>query len=612
VVLVVCSFAPGFFIVRRFRWSPLEKLCGAVGLSLFLIYLAAFGIYLLELPSWCYWLVTGLCVLAGALSLSDISRLLRHRQVRRVLVGLLLLFAWTVLLLGLVRNYSGGGWAGDWYEHYHRARFFLERLPTDTVIAGGYQVPARPPMMNLIIAHFLAHQPGEQFPAYQIVCVFLSLLVFLPCCLIAGALVARGGRSVLMLAALFALNPMFVQNVTYTWTKLLSSFYVILAIWLYLAGWRKNDSPRTVAAFGCLAAGALVHYSVGPYILFLAAHYGVRVVFRLRSKWKELAAATVVSVAMLATWFGWSLAVYGTEGTFKSNTAVMAAQKAESSNVVIKAGNIFDTLLPHAMRDVCLDRWKQPNKAGYVRDYAFLIYQTNFIAAMGAVGGLVVVWLFAKSLVGGAASTRNSERWFWLLLVLICTVVGIAVVGERERFGVAHICLPPLVLMGVTLLAGSFRRLVQPVKWLVVLGCVVDFAVGIMLHFRLQTMTFRIWRDGPKRYAASPDGPILSNFALGNWVEKTGRGVVFLGDLLAEYSSAIQLVVLALFAAVMVMLVLAALNRGPLAAGAGSAVARSPRGTSAGSGPARKKERSGSGRTGGRTSRRGPVRRGRR
>ena len=33
-LLAVCSFTPGFFFVRRLRWTPLEKLCGSIGLSL--------------------------------------------------------------------------------------------------------------------------------------------------------------------------------------------------------------------------------------------------------------------------------------------------------------------------------------------------------------------------------------------------------------------------------------------------------------------------------------------------------------------------------------------------------------------------------------------------
>jgi len=612
VVLIVCSFAPGFFFVRKLRWSPLEKLCAAVGLSLLLIYLAAFGIYLLGVSFQNCWLVTGLCAVMGLLSIRDVAKMLKHRQVRRVLIGLVFLLVWTILLLGLIRGYGGGGWGGDWYEHYHRTRFFLDRLPHDTIISGNYQVPARPPMMNLIAAHFLAHQPEGSFPAYQIVFVFLSLLVFLPCCLIAGALVRRGGRGVLILGVLFAFNPMFVQNVTYTWTKLLSGFYIVLAIALYLAGWRKDSSVRTVTAFGSLAAGALVHYSVGPYIVFLAAHYAVRTVVRLRSKWPELAASVALSGALLATWFGWSLSVYGKEATFGSNTAVIAASTAQESNLARKAANVVDTLVPHPLRKTNLDRWKQPNKAGYVRDYAFLIYQTSLIVAMGAVGGLAIAWLFTKSISGRAGPTRRGRRLFWLLLVIFCTIAGIAVVGEREKFGVAHICLLPLVFLGLTLLAGSFRRIPLPVRLGVLIGCAIDCAMGIMLHFRLQTMTFRTWRDQAKQYAVSDDGPNLSNFAMGNWLKKTDYGAVFLGDILAEHSSAIQTVLAALFTLAILVLALAAFNRGPLGRGGFSGAARLPRNTTGDSGQARRTARTGSGQTRGHTSKREPARRRRR
>ena len=45
LLLPVCSFAPGFFFLRKLRWNPLEKLCGSIGLSLILLYLASWGIY---------------------------------------------------------------------------------------------------------------------------------------------------------------------------------------------------------------------------------------------------------------------------------------------------------------------------------------------------------------------------------------------------------------------------------------------------------------------------------------------------------------------------------------------------------------------------------------
>lgn len=612
VVLVVCSLAPGFFFVRKLRWGPLEKLCGAVALSLIIIYLASLVIYLLNLPVWVHWCVTGLSVLAGAVCMGDLARMLRARQVRRPLIAFALLVIWSVLALGLVRNYSGGGWGGDWYEHYQRTELFLKHLPADTVIYGGYLLPARPPMMNLLAAHWLANGQNEQFASYQLVFVFLNLLVFLPCCLLTRALIRRGGRGVLVLAALFALNPMFMQNVTYTWTKLLAGFYVVLAIWLYLAGWRKGDGVRTVSAFICLAAGTLVHYSTGPYVVFIALHFGVLLVLRPRQRWRAALAGVVLSTALLGTWLAWSVATYGAGETFASNTAVTAAQKASGGNLAKIASNIFDTIVPHPLRSVSLDLIRQPNKLGYWRDYAFLIYQTSFILAMGVVGGVAVLCVMVWSMLARSLRASGRQKAFWLALVVSCTVMGIAVVGERERFGVAHICLPPLVFIGLSLLAGAFGRLPRPARLLVALGCAVDFAVGIFLHFSLENMTFRIWRQGGRLVAMSPDGKILSNFALGNWLLKQKMKIAFFGDLVAGYSTLIRVVIVGIFLLIMAAFIREALAGARPAAVGGRAFGRSPRSTSGGSGPARSSARSGSVRRRGPASGRAPARRARR
>ena len=54
-ILAVCSFAPGFYFVRRFAWSGLEKLCGSIALSLILLWLAAItclALVLLQIAEW--------------------------------------------------------------------------------------------------------------------------------------------------------------------------------------------------------------------------------------------------------------------------------------------------------------------------------------------------------------------------------------------------------------------------------------------------------------------------------------------------------------------------------------------------------------------------------
>src|SRR5437879_13789989 len=75
------------------------------------------------------------------------------------------------------------------------------------------------------------------------------------------------------LVALFAMNPVVMQNVTYTWTKAFTAFYVVLGLGFYLAAWRKNDLLRMTVAFGALSAGLLAHYSAGPSLLFLTLSY---------------------------------------------------------------------------------------------------------------------------------------------------------------------------------------------------------------------------------------------------------------------------------------------------------------------------------------------------
>src|SRR5579883_2067373 len=258
VLLVICSFAPGFFFVRHFRWTPLEKLCGSVGLSLICLYASTFAVYDFTGRQQAIFLaaVSGVCLVLGLLAWNHLRRLAAIASVRRVLAGFGFLFFWTFLLLAMIRNYSGAWWSGDWVEHFQRTLFFVHHFPHNTFMHGNYMVPARPPMMNILGAFFLA-QTADRFEIFQFVFAFLNLLPFLPCCLMLPALIpGKSRRKVLPLVALFALNPMVMENVTYAWTKLLTAFFVILGCWFYLAGIRKGERGRgrIIMAFTLLAA----------------------------------------------------------------------------------------------------------------------------------------------------------------------------------------------------------------------------------------------------------------------------------------------------------------------------------------------------------------------
>ena len=183
-LLAVCCFAPGFLFVRRLPWSGLEKLCGSIALSLILLWLAGWAVYVFAPGAQRvgHFGIVAICCAAAIVTWREMGALFRGPRVRRALSGFGFLMAWTLLILAIIRVYSGGGWIGDWLEHFQRTLFFLHDFPAGTPIYGDYQLPARPPMMNLLAAIFLG-VTEDRFEIFQVVFTFLNLLLFLPCCL---------------------------------------------------------------------------------------------------------------------------------------------------------------------------------------------------------------------------------------------------------------------------------------------------------------------------------------------------------------------------------------------------------------------------------------------
>ena len=506
VILAVCSFAPGFYFVRRLPWNGLEKLCASVALSLTLLWLAAWSVYL----SWSWWptvaILAGICFALGA-SWRDAAALFRMARVRRTVAGFGFLLLWTLVLLSIIRSYSGAGWRGDWLEHFQRSLFFLHHFPLNIEIYGNYQLAARPPAMN-VIAAFVMAEAGDRFEVFQAIFAFLNLLLFLPCCLALPVLARPRRPGIVPLVAIFAASPVIMQNATYAWTKGLPAFFVILAIVLYLKAWRRGRSICMLFSFLALAMGMLVHYSTGPYLAFLALHYLLFVFWKRRSKWKELAFIGGLCGALLATWFGWSIAVYGTQSTFASNTSVTTSQRYRGHNLEKIAGNLVDSTIPALLRDPRMaTAFPQQNYWGHVRDQVFVIYQLNLIFSMGAVGGPAALWLLAGTL--RKRFGKPGERAFWAGLVLWSVVIGIAVVGERDPLGVAHLTLVPMAVLGMTLVASRFSSS-RVLAWAVIAGCIIDFSLGVFLHARIQHLE------------NTPDRPVFMGLVYGQGEFRTG------------------------------------------------------------------------------------------
>jgi hypothetical protein len=490
-LLVVCCFVPGFFFVRWFRWTPMEKLCGSLGLSLIILYLVTWVTFVtgngtnVRISTVPFAVTSALCSLLGIAVWKDVCRLLHSFRVRQSLLGYAFLFVWTLLILSMIRVYSGAGWYGDWLEHFQRTLFFYWRLPSDTRFGLMYALPARPPLMNVVTAYFLG-QTDDRFELFQLASAFLNLLIFFPCCLILPLVAGPRRTYIIPLVGLFALNPVFMQNTTYPWTKALAAFFVVLGLAFYLVAWRKCDRMRMVAAFLALAAGSLVHYSAGLYLAFLTLHYCFLLFWKRTKKWRELATIFVLCGILLSTWFAWSWRVYE-KATFLSNTSVTASQAYEGNNVTKALANMYDSIVPVLVRNqALLKNFEQSNRIVTLREKAFLFYQTNLVFGMGLIGGPAILYLLWGRF-RNRRRTGKGEGWFWLAFILFCVVGGTGVVGERDELGVAHLTLLSLQILGLTLLASEMSRS-HALTYLVLLGCLVDFSLGILLHVHVEAM----------------------------------------------------------------------------------------------------------------------------
>lgn len=525
------------------RWEPLERLVLAIAAALVAVYLAAFAFYLSGAGAAWHWLLPAAAALGLALNWRATRAFLHAPGVVAALGAWLLVAAWSLALLALVYSYSGGGWMGDWQEHYERARFFLHRWPRDFQFIGVYSLTARPPLANLITSSFLA-QTDDRFAQFQVFTTLLNTLVFFPALLFVRRWSPAGRAFPAVLALVLMLNPLFAQNTTFAWTKLIAGFFILAALYFLAPPPTGTVAARRPAgpALALFAAGVLTHYSAGPWIAaFLPL--GLWAMFRQPGgvSWRALLADALAAGMLLATWFGWAGAQFGAAGTVGTNSSVRslgAATLAENfHDWMIKLGC---TLVPHPFHWTNPEMTAQTNRLTWLRDYFFNLYQLNLPFAFGLAGLLVLL------LAAGRARGRvvTAGRGFWLAGIPLVVAISMAVqAGGADFFGVTHVCLQPLVILGLAFVAATLAR--GGVPWLALgLLWAADFAFGIALHFAGEAY-FLGWQRGMdlNQYVLS-----LNAVARFNLAGKFNLHLSFLRDLVPLTPGQVALVALALLA----------------------------------------------------------------
>lgn len=527
----------GLPLVAGLPLRAAEKLCLAPGAALIVIYLFAFGLFVLGAPIVGFLLLPVAALVAAAWRRRAIRRLFGDADVRSLLRAYGIWTGWTLGFLALVRCYFGvgAGATGDWVEHYQRTLFFLDHWPLDYRFIWLYPLPARPPLANLVTGAFLA-LGHENFASFQVISLLEATLVFLPGWLL-GQRFRSGRESSRTFLLLCMLNPLLLHNTTYPWTKLITAYFVLAGLHLFLEGRERARGGYFIACFLFLSAGLLAHYSAGPYglvlgVAYLAIHH--RQWFR-RAFVTTTGGLALVSVLLLATWFGWSWRHYGLRATVASNTSVTATDVASWRGLAgQKLGNLVSSLVPLPLRAPGHAPTELFSAAATFDQYGYLVYQLTLPFAFGITGGVFLLWLLGGTL-GRPSSRETVHRRFWIGFLPAVILVGIAVNGGYDPYGVAHICLQPLVVLGIAFLGAHVPRLPGRLRRIFWTGATLDFAIGAALHFAVEHAGASLFLAGGPTFPgglaslhAVPAGwtvPWLSNLLM-----KFYFGLSFIGD----------------------------------------------------------------------------------
>jgi hypothetical protein len=526
VLFLGLVFGLGLPWVAASRFEPAEKLALGAAAGVLQLYLFAGLVYVTGISSQAFVALPFLAAVAVALRFGAVRALWRSGDVRGILGQQLLFTAWCVGWLALVHSYSGGEWSADWQGHYERTLFFLEHRPLATTFLDLYSLPARPPLANLADGALVA-LTAKDFAHFQLCNALFSTLCWLPAVVLVRHFArqpAPVSNAVLLLAMM--LNALVIQNVTFAWTKLLATSFILLAVGFHVRGLAEDAPARRIIAAGAAAAALVTHYSALPYVLLLgASHLAFAWSQRRRLPvGRELLAGGALAVGLAATWYGWSVVHYGVAGTFLASTTG-APSLAPGAWIACRLWNLFITFVPHPLRRMDYAFIAQNSSLGFAHDYSFTIYQTTLPGAFGVAG--LVLWLWVLRHVRAPAAPV-AERWFWRGFIPGAILLSVATAYWRDRWGVVHIGLSAVVLIGLAWLAARWDETPSRIRrlWAAALG--LDAACGLALHFYLQHILRVSVQDLPALLHGQPVE--FSAVSSKNLLLKQILGYRFIGD----------------------------------------------------------------------------------
>jgi len=471
--------------------------------------------------------------------------LLRYRSKLKTLIRAdwqqlkihLFIYLFFILLAATLSIYDGGGWYGDWYEHYQRSLFFSEQQAANTTFLGIYLLPARPPFFNLVSAFWFG-LAGSSFWSFQLISIYLNSTVFIA--LLGGIRVLRDHFNFTWVQDKFVLLllifPFMQINSLITVTKFLAGGYFIIGVVCYFAAWRRgfpvHDNTLVLFSAASLAASWLVHYSTAPFSLLLLAHWLWQTLRQLRVRRKTLLAGIAIMFFLVASWLIPALQVYGINGTFFSNTSAMSRHYfSEEEKFSIDVFNYRMSLVPFFFwqQEIWLEHAyyiKQNSLSGIINDIS-IMYTGGSLA--GSVS-LSLIALFIIILIQYRRTLRKTLiklcKNKYLLLLAGTLILGYSLAVPANPYytinNIVGVSLYPVAIPVCAALLGlalfCYQRFPQN----------LSIKLGYYL-FIGENLGLSVYRVFCHRQLNAPGNPWSATF-YENWHLKISYGLRFIGD----------------------------------------------------------------------------------
>lgn len=320
LTVLLVGTVPGYLMLRLLPLNKEEAIACSLGVTLMVMYLVSLGTIATTTRN-------GITLSLTLILLSIVAFfLIRKRGVysfstasRYPYIIFLMVYFHAVFTAAIIPDlflYYTTGFAGnDWLGFYEVAGFY-----SGNGVEPGIHPMSRTPLYYIAQGAFMSLF-GSSLWAYQISNALLNTAFFVSVYLLVRRLYSE--RAALLAMLLLFFSPFIFKNVMHPFSKMLTAYFVVLAVYFYL----KVRAGGGRSATDCILCGLFSGLAYLSHQLGLLVMAGMILDYLLRRidlRLEKKLAVVLPAISVILPWYLWGIWRYGA-GAFSSNPPVFQA-----------------------------------------------------------------------------------------------------------------------------------------------------------------------------------------------------------------------------------------------------------------------------------------------